>query len=148
MDLHSLIMLQQLTRRSLIRMARSPLAARAFSSASQGPLLSTDDVQQLLDAKDDSVRLVDASWYGHEVQSCAAGNVVDLWLCRYLDKTRNGKTEFQKERLPGAVFFDIETIADKVSTLPHMLPKGSVAASSVKESHCADLRAWMDSGRL
>lgn len=47
-------------------------------------------------------------------------------LYRYLDKTRYGKTEFQKERLPGAVFFDIETIADKVSTLPHMLPKGSV----------------------
>lgn len=57
-------MLQQLTRRSLIRMARSPLAAaRAFSSsAPQGPLLSTADVQQLLDAKDDTVRLVDASW--------------------------------------------------------------------------------------
>lgn len=65
-DPHPLIMLQQLTRRSVIRMARSTLAAaRAFSSAAQGPLLSTADVQELLDAKDDSVRLVDASWYEH-----------------------------------------------------------------------------------
>jgi hypothetical protein len=77
-------------------------AARAFSSLP--PLLSTEQVQSLVDARDRRVRFLDASWY--------------------LDKSRDGRKEFEAERLPGAQFFDIEQIADKTSTLPHMLPTG------------------------
>lgn len=75
---------------------------RSFSTRPSSPLVSTDQVQSLLDANPASVRFLDASWY--------------------LDKSRNGKQEFAAERIPGAAFFDIEDIADKTSSLPHMLP--------------------------
>ncbi len=35
---------------------------------------------------------------------------------------RNGAAEFRLEHIPGAVFFDIDVIADKTAGLPHMLP--------------------------
>lgn len=76
--------------------------AAAFSSHAPSPLLTTDQVQALLTSDAERVRFLDASWY--------------------LDKSRNGKLEFGVERLPGAAFFDIEDVADKTSSLPHMLP--------------------------
>ncbi|CAH0481178.1 unnamed protein product [Peronospora belbahrii] len=79
----------------------SRISSISFNSLS--PLVSTDEVQTLLqNAQDQRVRFLDASWY--------------------LDKTRDAKKEFALQRLPGAQFFDIEQISDVTSTLPHMLP--------------------------
>jgi thiosulfate/3-mercaptopyruvate sulfurtransferase len=50
-----------------------------------------------------NLRIVDASWY------LPAQN-------------RDAKIEFATARIPGAVFFDIDTIADVTSGLPHTLP--------------------------
>ena len=36
---------------------------------------------------------------------------------------RIGAAEFRLSHIPGAVFFDIDTIADHDEGLPHMLPK-------------------------
>lgn len=77
-------------------------SARALSSLP--PLVSTQQAQELVDTDARRVRFLDASWY--------------------LDKSRNGRKEFEQERIPGAQFFDIEQIADTTSTLPHMLPTG------------------------
>lgn len=52
---------------------------------------------------DPSVRIVDASWY------LPAQN-------------RDAKAEFLAGHIPGAVHFDIDAIADKATSLPHMLP--------------------------
>ena len=49
------------------------------------------------------VRLVDASWYMPA-------------------EKRNPAAEFEAGHIPGAVFFDIDAIADHTSDLPHMLP--------------------------
>jgi thiosulfate/3-mercaptopyruvate sulfurtransferase len=49
------------------------------------------------------VRVVDASWYMPE------------------DK-RQPAQEFEQAHIPGAVFFDIDGIADRASGLPHMMP--------------------------
>jgi thiosulfate/3-mercaptopyruvate sulfurtransferase len=38
------------------------------------------------------------------------------------DSGRNAKQEYLKSHLPGAVFFDLDDIADKNSPYPHMLP--------------------------
>ncbi|MGB8819270.1 MAG: 3-mercaptopyruvate sulfurtransferase [Rhizobiaceae bacterium] len=38
------------------------------------------------------------------------------------DANRNGKAEYVEAHIPGAVFFDIDAIADTASGLPHMLP--------------------------
>ncbi|MDP8915604.1 MAG: rhodanese-like domain-containing protein, partial [Pseudomonadota bacterium] len=49
------------------------------------------------------VKVIDASWH-----LPAAG--------------RNARAEFEAAHIPGAVFFDLDAIADTSSDLPHMLP--------------------------
>ena len=49
------------------------------------------------------VRMVDASWY------------------MPADK-RDAKAEFEAAHIPGAVFYDIDMLSDRNSSLPHMLP--------------------------
>lgn len=52
---------------------------------------------------DPSVKIVDGSWY-------------------LPDHKRDAKAEYEAEHIPGAVFFDIDAIADTSTGLPHMLP--------------------------
>ncbi|MFO1154356.1 MAG: sulfurtransferase [Rhodospirillales bacterium] len=44
---------------------------------------------------------------------------------------RNPKEEFVQRHIPGAVFFDIDAIADGTSHLPHMLPSADTFAERV-----------------
>jgi len=62
-------------------------------------LVSTD----WLEAHLGDVRLVDASWY-------------------MPDEKREPAKEFESGHIPGAVFFDIDGIADHSTGLPHMMP--------------------------
>ncbi len=62
-------------------------------------IVSTEWLKQNLD----HVRVVDASWY-------------------MPDEKRQPAREFEAGHIPGAVFFDIDGIADHTSGLPHMLP--------------------------
>jgi thiosulfate/3-mercaptopyruvate sulfurtransferase len=59
-----------------------------------------------------NIRIVDASWY------LPAQN-------------RDAKVEFATARIPGAVHFDIDAIADVNSGLPHTLPSAELFAKSV-----------------
>ena len=52
---------------------------------------------------DPNVKIVDASWY-------------------LPAQKREAKAEFLAGHIPGAVFFDIDAIADRSTDLPHMLP--------------------------
>lgn len=65
------------------------------------PLVSPAEAAGLLGLPD--TRIMDASWF-----LPAEG--------------RSGRAEFEAERIPGAVFFDIDAISDPASGLPHMLP--------------------------
>ncbi|WP_020178325.1 3-mercaptopyruvate sulfurtransferase [Methylopila sp. M107] len=47
------------------------------------------------------------------------------------DVGRDGRTEFRERHVPGAVFFDINAIADTSTGLPHMLPSPELFASEV-----------------
>ena len=60
----------------------------------------------------DDVRVVDASWYMPN------------------DK-REPKAEFETAHIPGAVFFDIDTVADRTTDLPHMMPTAEAFARAV-----------------
>lgn len=51
-----------------------------------------------------------------------AGKVHFLDASWHLGETRNGRKEFEEERIPGAHFFDIDNISDQSTSLPHMLP--------------------------
>lgn len=68
------------------------------------------------------------------------------WLSRYIDDPdvvvvdgswhmpatgRSGRTEYLASHIPGAVFFDIDAVADTSSTLPHMLPTPQAFAAAV-----------------
>ncbi|KAI9352046.1 Rhodanese-like domain-containing protein [Obelidium mucronatum] len=44
---------------------------------------------------------------------------------------RNAAAEFEAKRIKGARYFDIDTVADKSTTLPHMLPSAEVFAEHV-----------------
>lgn len=45
---------------------------------------------------------------------------------------RDPRAEYDREHLPGALFFDIDTIADPDSSLPHMLPSPESFARTVE----------------
>src|SRR5262245_17370107 len=51
---------------------------------------------------------------------------------------RNSKAEFLEAHIPGALFFDIDDIADETSSLPHMLPSPTKFASRMKKMGIGD----------
>ena len=51
---------------------------------------------------------------------------------------RNAKAEFLAAHIPGALFFDIDDIADETSSLPHMLPSPTKFASRMKKMGIGD----------
>ena len=81
------------------------------------PLVSTDWLVDHLDAPD--VRIADASWYLPQ-----AG--------------RDAKTEYRAAHIPGAVFLDIDTVKDRNSSLPHMMPAPEVFSSAMREMGIGD----------
>jgi thiosulfate/3-mercaptopyruvate sulfurtransferase len=51
---------------------------------------------------------------------------------------RDPKAEFARQHIPGAVFFDIDEIADTASPLPHMLPPPEKFSSRVRKLGLGD----------
>ena len=73
------------------------------------PLVSTAWLAERLG--DPNVRVVDGSW----------------WMPA---EARSGHAEFLEAHIPGAVFFDIDRIADHETDLPHMLPSPDAFAQA------------------
>jgi len=71
-------------------------------------LISPDDLARDLGAPD--LRIVDGSWH--------------------LDG-RDARAGFEQARIPGAVFFDLDTVSDHTTDLPHMLPTAAAFAEAV-----------------
>ncbi len=65
------------------------------------------------------VRVIDASWYLPNAQ-------------------RDGKAEYAEQHIPGALFFDIDEIADTDSSLPHMLPSPEKFSSRMRKMGLGD----------
>ena len=74
------------------------------------PLVSTDWLAERLGRSD--LKILDASWY------MPAQN-------------RDAQAEYAASHIPGAMFFDIDRIADTASSLPHMLPSPADFAAAV-----------------
>jgi thiosulfate/3-mercaptopyruvate sulfurtransferase len=51
---------------------------------------------------------------------------------------RNARAEYLAERIPGALFFDIDEIADTQSPFPHMLPSAEKFASRMRKMGIGD----------
>jgi thiosulfate/3-mercaptopyruvate sulfurtransferase len=80
-------------------------------------LVSTEWLASHLSAPD--VRIVDASFY-------------------LPAQKRDPKAEFAAQHIPGAVYFDIDDIADSESPLPHMLPSPEKFSSRVRKLGLGD----------
>jgi thiosulfate/3-mercaptopyruvate sulfurtransferase len=68
---------------------------------------------------DADLRVIDASWH-------------------LPTSARKGDAEFRAGHIPGAVFFNIDTIADTSSGLPHMLPDAAAFARAMGELGLGD----------
>jgi thiosulfate/3-mercaptopyruvate sulfurtransferase len=97
-------------------MAR-PLTSDERGYARPEALVSTEWLAERLGAPD--VRIVDGSWYLPAMK-------------------RDPKAEFLAGHIPGAVYFDIDEIADTDSPLPHMLPSPEKFAARVKKLGLGD----------
>lgn len=62
--------------------------------------------------KEPDLKVLDASWY-------------------MPDEQRNPIQEYQVAHIPGALFFDVDGIADQTTNLPHMLPSEQAFAAAV-----------------
>jgi thiosulfate/3-mercaptopyruvate sulfurtransferase len=74
------------------------------------PLVTTEWLAANLGRR--NVRVVDGSWHMPQLK-------------------RDARGEFTAAHIPGAVFFDVDAIADTRTTLPHMLPRAAEFARSV-----------------
>jgi len=81
------------------------------------PLVTTQWLADHLNAPD--VRVIDASWY-------------------LPDQKRDAKAEYTEAHIPGAVYFDLDDIADTASPYPHMLPAPEKFAARVKKLGIGD----------
>ncbi|XP_004488787.1 thiosulfate/3-mercaptopyruvate sulfurtransferase 1, mitochondrial isoform X2 [Cicer arietinum] len=95
-------------------MASSIVGRRAAystrSAPTNEPVVSVDWLYDNL--KEPDIKVVDASWY-------------------MPDEQRNPIQEYQVAHIPGALFFDVDGIADRTTKLPHMLPSEEAFAAAV-----------------
>ena len=75
------------------------------------PLVTADWLAARLDAPD--IRILDASWF-------------------MPSDPRDARALYAASRIPGAIYFDIDEIADTDSSLPHMLPSPEKFASRMR----------------
>ena len=80
-------------------------------------LVSTEWLAGHLDSPD--VRVVDGSWHMPQLK-------------------RDARAEYEAGHIPGAVFFDIDDIADSDSPLPHMLPSPEKFSAKVRKMGLGD----------
>jgi thiosulfate/3-mercaptopyruvate sulfurtransferase len=80
-------------------------------------LTETDELARELDAPD--LVIIDASWH-------------------MPDEGKDARAEYLAEHIPGALFFDIDEIADTKSSLPHMLPPPEKFSSRMRSMGIGD----------
>ena len=74
------------------------------------PVVTTEWLAKHLGESD--VRVVDGSWHMAQAK-------------------RDARAEFEAAHVPGAVFFNIDAVADRTSSLPHMLPSAEGFGAAV-----------------
>jgi thiosulfate/3-mercaptopyruvate sulfurtransferase len=80
--------------------------------------------------------LVSTEWLAAQLAQPQSGGsrvrVLDgTWHMPQLE--RDPRREFEEAHIPGAAFFDVDTIADRSTSLPHMLPSAAQFARQVGE---------------
>lgn len=73
--------------------------------------------------------LVSTEWLTERVGKPGIAIVDATWFPKH--SPRKAATEFEQAHIPGAVFFNIDDIADRKTSLPHMLPDAATFAAKV-----------------
>ena len=81
-------------------------------------------------------RLVETDWLASHLHT--PGLVVLDGSMHLPTAKRDAKAEYRAQHIPGALFFDIDDIADETSPLPHMLPPTPKFASRMKKMGIGD----------
>ena len=79
---------------------------------------------------------VSTTWLAENLEAPDVA-VIDATFLLPTDK-RNAKAEYLDWHIPGAVFFDIDAIADHTTDLPHMLPQPAAFASAMEKLGLGD----------
>ncbi|KAK3428425.1 hypothetical protein EUGRSUZ_F04458 [Eucalyptus grandis] len=93
---------------SAVFQTRADYSTQSVSTSE--PVVSVDWLHANL--KEPDLKVLDASWY-------------------MPDEQRNPIQEYQVAHIPGALFFDVDGIADQTTNLPHMLPSEQAFAAAV-----------------
>ena len=73
--------------------------------------------------------LVDTAWLAAHLGEPDLRAVDATWYMPHLGK--DARVEHRQAHVAGAVFFDIDAIADRTTSLPHMLPTSEAFAAAV-----------------
>ena len=85
---------------------------------------------------DEGKWLVESDWLASHLDT--PGLVVLDGSMHLPTAKRDAKAEYLASHIPGALFFDIDDIADETSSLPHMLPSADKFASRMKKMGIGD----------
>ena len=101
------------------RPARTKPARRSVQANTPGTLVSTEWLAAQLarprsERPGQQLRVLDGTWHMPQLQ-------------------RDPRREFEEGHIPGAVFFDIDAIADRTTPLPHMLPSAAQVSRQLSE---------------
>lgn len=82
--------------------------------------------------------LVETDWLASQLDNASVRIVDATWMLPTVDRT--GIEEYNAGHIPGAVFWDIDAIADPASSLPHMMPdeatfEAHMKAIGISEDH-------------
>lgn len=80
--------------------------------------------------------LVETQWLARHLQAPDVHVVDGSWYMP--SEGRDAKAEFLERHIPGAVFFDLDEIADTDSPLPHMLPSPEKFTARVRKLGLGD----------
>ena len=83
------------------------------------PLVSADWLKDHIDAPD--IRVIDATWFAP-----------------FTNPPQTGRQAYDEAHIPGAVFFDIDAVADAEAELPHTLPQAHVFSARVRKLGLGD----------
>jgi thiosulfate/3-mercaptopyruvate sulfurtransferase len=73
--------------------------------------------------------LVSSEWLAERLGKPGVAIIDATWFPKH--SPRKAPTEFEQAHIPGAVFFNIDDIADSKTHLPHMLPDAATFAAKV-----------------
>ena len=87
-------------------------------------------------SQDDSNALVSTDWLARHLKAPDIRVVDATYTLPTLN--RNPRAEYEEAHIPGAVFFDIDEVADDTSDLPHMVPDAAKFSSRVRKLGLGD----------